>query len=83
RYIMLEVLYESGMLSLIGGIIGLILIFFGTLIVARATEFNIHLSIGNIITGLIISSVVGLVSGLAPALSAARLNPVVAIATTF
>ena len=83
HYIMLEVLYESGMLSLIGGIIGLILIYIGTLIVARVTEFNIHLSIGNVITGLIISSIVGLVSGLAPALSAARLNPVDAIATTF
>jgi putative ABC transport system permease protein len=83
HYIMLEVLYESGMLSLIGGIVGLILIYFGTLIVGKVTEFNISLSIGNIVTGLVISSVVGLVSGLAPAISAAKLNPVEAIAITF
>jgi putative ABC transport system permease protein len=83
HYIMLEVLYESGILSLIGGIIGLILIYIGTLIVAGVTDFNIYLSIGNILTGLVISSVVGLVSGLAPALSAARLNPVEAIAVSF
>ncbi len=83
HYIMLEVLYESGILSLIGGIIGLILIYIGTLIVAGLTEFNIYLSMGNILMGLIISSVVGLVSGLAPALSAARLNPVQAIAVSF
>ncbi len=83
HYIMLEVLYESGILSLIGGIIGLILIYIGTLIVAGLTEFNIYLSMGNILMGLIISSAVGLVSGLAPALSAARLNPVQAIAVSF
>jgi putative ABC transport system permease protein len=83
HYIMLEVLYESGILSLIGGILGLILIFIGTLIVARVTEFNIYLGIGNIIMGLIISSVVGLASGLAPAIAAAKLNPVEAIAITF
>jgi len=83
HYIMLEVLYESGILSLIGGIVGLILIYIGTLIVTRVTEFNIYLSIGNIIIGLIISSLVGLISGLAPAISAARLNPVEAIAVTF
>jgi putative ABC transport system permease protein len=83
HYIMLEVLYESGILSLIGGIFGLILIYIGTLIVGRVTEFNISLSIGNIVTGLVISSVVGLVSGLAPAISAAKLNPVEAIAVTF
>jgi putative ABC transport system permease protein len=80
---MLEVLYESGLLSLIGGIIGLLLIFIGTLIVTGATDFKISLSLGNVVTGLIISSIVGLISGLAPAISAAKLNPVAAIAVSF
>jgi putative ABC transport system permease protein len=83
HYIMLEVLYESGLLSLIGGIIGLLLIFIGTLIVTGATDFKISLSLGNVVTGLIISSIVGLISGLAPAISAAKLNPVAAIAVSF
>ncbi len=83
HYIMLEVLYESGMLSLIGGTIGLILIFIGTLIVSGVTDFKISMSLSNIVTGLVISSVVGLISGLAPAISAARLNPVAAIAVSF
>lgn len=83
NYILLEVLYESGILSLVGGIIGLILIFLGTLIIRNITDFDIYLTFGNIITGLIISGTVGLISGLAPALKAARLNPVEAISQTF
>ena len=81
-YIILEVLYESILLSLVGGLLGLLLIFAGTLI-ARAQDFNISLSSGNIILGILISTTVGLIAGLMPAFSAARLNPVKAIASTF
>jgi putative ABC transport system permease protein len=81
-YIVLEVLYESVLLSIIGGMLGLILIYVGTFI-ARANDFEIYLSAGNIIFGLLISSTVGLIAGLMPALTAARLNPVMAIASTF
>jgi putative ABC transport system permease protein len=81
-YIILEVLYESILLSLIGGILGLILIYAGTLI-ARSRDFDIFLSSGNIIMGIFISTTVGLVAGLMPAFTAARLNPVKAIASTF
>jgi putative ABC transport system permease protein len=81
-YIILEVLYESILLSLVGGLLGLLLIFTGTLI-ARAQDFNITLSSGNIILGIFISTTVGLIAGLMPAFSAARLNPVKAIASTF
>jgi putative ABC transport system permease protein len=81
-YIILEVLYESVLLSIIGGVLGLILIYIGTFI-ARANDFEIFLGAGNILMGLFISSTVGLVAGLVPALTAARLNPVKAIASTF
>ncbi|MBN2213733.1 MAG: ABC transporter permease [Bacteroidales bacterium] len=82
-YIMLEVLYESGILSLLGGIIGLFLIFCGTLIINNTSDFEIHLSLGNIIKGLIISGCVGIIAGLFPAHRASKLNPVEAISTTF
>jgi len=81
-YIILEVLYESVLLSLIGGILGLILIYGGTFI-ARANDFDVSLGAGNVVLGLFISTTVGLVAGLMPAFSAARLNPVKAIASTF
>lgn len=81
-YIILEVLYESVLLSLLGGILGLLLIYSGTLI-ARSKEFEIFLSAGNVAMGLFISTATGIIAGLMPALSASRLNPVKAIASTF
>jgi putative ABC transport system permease protein len=83
NYIMLEVLYESGLLSILGGIIGLLLIFCGTLIINNTSDFEIHLSLRNIIRGLIISACIGIIAGLFPAYKASRLNPVEAITTTF
>ncbi len=81
-YIILEVLNESVTLSILGGSLGLFLIFLGTLI-ARSKEFEIYLSGGNILFGLFISSTVGVIAGLLPALAAAKLDPVKAIASTF
>lgn len=81
-YIILEVLNESVLLSLVGGILGLILIYIGTFI-AKGQGFDIFLSAGNIVTGLLISSTVGVIAGMMPASTAARLDPVKAIASTF
>ncbi len=75
-FILLQFIFEAIILSIIGGVVGLILIYFGTLIVSYATEFKIVLTSGNIITGLLISSVIGFVAGFMPARSAARLDPV-------
>ena len=57
----------------------MVLIFIGTHIVSYATEFEIILTTGNVITGLMISSVIGFIAGFMPARSAARLDPVIAI----
>jgi len=46
-------------------------------------DFQVTLTAGNIIMGLVISSLIGLISGLAPAYSAAKLDPVDAINSTF
>lgn len=81
-YIILEVLYESVLLSLTGGILGLMFIYIGTLI-ARSKDFEVFLGTGNILFGLFISTSIGIIAGLLPAMSAARLDPVKAMASTF
>jgi putative ABC transport system permease protein len=81
-YIVMEVLYESVLLSIIGGILGLFLIYIGTLI-TRAQGFEVFLTSGNIFFGLLLSTTVGVIAGLMPAFSASRLDPVKAIASTF
>ncbi len=78
-FILLQFIFEAIVLSLIGGILGLILIFIGTLIISYVSEFTIVLTMGNIITGLLISSGIGFIAGFMPARSAAKLDPVLAI----
>ena len=82
-FILFEFLFESIILSLAGGVMGLIIIFIGTIIINFSSDFSVYLTLGNIVTGMVISGLIGLVSGFAPAWRGARMNPVNAINTTF
>ncbi|MCF8364264.1 MAG: ABC transporter permease [Bacteroidales bacterium] len=78
-FILLEFLFEAVFLSLLGGVIGLFLIFLGTILLKDAMPFPLLLSQSNIVLGLVISTVIGLGSGIIPAWKASRLDPVEAI----
>lgn len=82
-FILLQFLFESLMLSLAGGIIGLFIVFLGASAISQSGDFVVSLTMHNIIVGVVISSVIGLVSGIFPAWQGARMNPVVAINTSF
>ncbi|MDD2386602.1 MAG: ABC transporter permease [Bacteroidales bacterium] len=77
--ILTQFLTEAVVLSLVGGIIGLVLVWLLTLLVAGITPLTFALSLQNIASGTIISVVIGIVSGFAPARKAASLDPVTAI----
>lgn len=83
KFILLQFLFEAVMLSMIGGIIGLLLIFAGSLVASSKIDLEITLTFGNILLGLFISIVIGIISGIFPSYKAAKLNPVEAINTTF
>lgn len=76
-FILFQFLFESVFLSLIGGGIGILLVFLLTLIPQDYLE--LLLSLGNISLGLGVSIVIGVISGIVPALLAANLDPVMAI----
>jgi putative ABC transport system permease protein len=78
-FILFEFLIEAIILAIIGGIIGLLLVFFTVKILSAAINFDLILDMRNILRGLTVSAVIGLIAGIWPAISAARLNPVVAI----
>jgi putative ABC transport system permease protein len=82
-FILSQFLTESVLLSIVGGLIGLIMIFIGTLVVNYLYELNMHLTLGNVILALTISGTIGIVAGYAPAYSAAKMNPVDAIGFSF
>ncbi|HMA62904.1 MAG TPA: ABC transporter permease [bacterium] len=82
-FILSQFLFEAVLLSIIGGGIGLLLIFLGSLIANLSIDLKIMLTFGNILLGLFISVIIGIISGLAPAQKAARLDPVIAINSTF
>jgi putative ABC transport system permease protein len=82
-FILQQFLYESVLLSLVGGLFGLILVLAGTVVMNKAWDLNIHLTLDNVLLAVFISGSIGVISGYTPARTAARLNPVDAIATTF
>lgn len=76
-FILFQFLFEAVFLSLIGGLAGLILVWMITYIPMGSLQ--VVLTIKNIVLGLGVSTVIGLVSGIVPAAMAARLDPVAAI----
>ena len=77
-FILIQFLTESIVLCLIGGILGLLLVFICTLL-ARLADFTFDLTLHNIILGLTVSTIIGIVSGFIPAFNASKLDPVEAI----
>ena len=82
-FILTQFLFESIMLSVAGGIIGLLIIFLGATAISLSSDFSIYLTWHNILLGIGISSAIGLISGIFPAWQGARMDPVVAINTSF
>ncbi|WP_459212674.1 ABC transporter permease [Aquimarina rhabdastrellae] len=82
RFILFQFLFEAIVLSIIGGLIGLVLVWIMSYVASMFTgDFEFILSPWNMFIGTIISAVIGLISGIIPAISASRLDPVEAIRT--
>jgi len=78
-FILLQFLFEAILLCLIGGALGLLLVYGGTVLANAYIDFDISLSTSNIVTGLWVSVLIGIISGMIPAVSASKLDPVEAI----
>ena len=76
-FILFQFLFEAMFLSLIGGLVGIGLVWLLTFYPQDTLE--VSMTLPNVLLGLVVSSLIGILSGLIPAWVAARLDPVTAI----
>jgi len=82
RFILSQFLFEAVILSVIGGLVGLFMVWIISIVASQFTgEFEFVLSAWNMFLGTMVSAVIGLISGIIPAISASKLDPVEAIRT--
>ena len=81
KFILFQFLFEAIILSVIGGIIGLLMVWGISVLLTKLLDFEFVLSLGNVILGTSLAAFIGLISGILPAISAAKLDPVEAIRT--
>lgn len=78
-FILIQFLTEAVVLCLIGGLIGVMIVFGLTALASQAVDFKLYLSFENFILGTGMSLAIGVISGFVPAWQASRLDPVEAI----
>jgi len=79
--ILTEFLLESAFLCIIGGLVGLSLVWLLSLVLSSVLPFPIFIAPNIVILGLSICIVLGVLAGIIPASIAAKMDPVVAIRT--
>ncbi|MDQ2720790.1 MAG: ABC transporter permease [Bacteroidota bacterium] len=79
RSILSEFLLEAAIICIMGGLMGLILVFLLTLILTNIFNFPVYISAGILALAISICIGIGILSGIIPAYIASRLDPVVAI----
>ncbi|MBK7433790.1 MAG: ABC transporter permease [Chitinophagaceae bacterium] len=77
--ILFEFLLEAIILCLLGGGIGLLFVYIGTLISSSLLKFPIYISAPMLMITIFVCLVVGIIAGIFPASRAAKMDPVVAI----
>lgn len=79
RSILSEFLLEAATICILGGLMGLLLVYLLTIILTNAFNFPVFISAGILGLAISICIIIGIGAGLIPAITAARLDAVVAI----
>ncbi|QYJ69430.1 ABC transporter permease [Flavobacterium litorale] len=79
KFILFQFLFEAVILSVIGGAVGMLMVWGIAKVLTNALDFEFILSLGNVIIGTGLATFIGLVSGILPAIAASKLDPVEAI----
>ena len=76
-FILFQFLFESIFLAIVGGGIGIFIVFLLSLVPLGSLELVVTTK--NIVIGMGVSTVIGTISGIVPAIKASRMDPVLAI----
>lgn len=79
RSILSEFLLEAAIICIMGGLIGLLLVYLLTVILTNVFNFPVYISAGILTLAISICIIIGILAGIIPAYTASRLDPVVAI----
>lgn len=77
--ILLEILTEAVILCIVGGFMGLFMVLGVLKVIAVVSSFAVGLTFWNGVYGVVISVITGILAGLAPALTASKMDPVEAM----
>jgi putative ABC transport system permease protein len=78
-FILTEFLMEAIFLCIVGGMIGLAMVWGVMKLISMVIPFELWLSLQNVLIGIIVSIVVGVIAGVVPALQASKLDPIEAM----
>lgn len=81
RTILTEFLLESAFLSILGGLLGLFLVWILSVVLSNIFPFPIFIALPIILLAFGICVAIGVLAGIIPAMQAAKMDPVVAIRT--
>lgn len=79
KFILFQFLFEAIILCIIGGTIGLIFVYIISIVMTNVLEFEFILGYKNVFLGIGLAAFIGVISGILPAISASKLDPVEAI----
>ncbi len=77
--ILSQFLIEAIIITTLGGAVGLVVSYLGTIVISSVTDFSVVLGLDAVVLSLVFSISIGIIFGLYPAYSASKLEPVDAL----
>jgi putative ABC transport system permease protein len=77
--ILLQFLIEAIIITVLGGLFGLLVSYIGTLVITYVTDFNVILGFDSVVLAILFSITIGVTFGIYPAYTASKLEPVEAL----